>query len=340
MLVDGQCVISGTRPTPHFILGGYSYPLLGSIQMAANRPVDIVVEFSTPFSPLDAIMGKHLHLGWETEQLIPAATATAKQADVAVVIANQASGEGMDRDTFSLPGDQDRLIQALCAANPNTVVVLNTPGAVLMPWLDQAAAVLQEWYPGEAVGTALASILFGESEPAGRLPITFPAAEDQAIPAYTGGGSVDFAEDVFVGYRYYGQQGYQPLFPFGYGLSYTQFEYTDLQITPLDDLLNVASVRVTVRNTGQRTGSDVVQVYIGKLPAPVPTPGRQLAGFARVTLNPRESTTVELPIPRRILSYWDDSARSWVTPGGTVPIYVGSTSADDRLTGALTIVST
>ena len=335
LYVDGKLVIFGSRSTTHFIAGGYSYPLLGSAQMTANHPVDIVVEFNTPFFPLDAFMGKQFHLGWQTEQFIPEAVSAAQQADVAVVFVNQATGEGMDRDSFALPGDQNRLIEAICSENPNTIVVLNTPGAVLMPWIDEAAAVLQIWYPGEAIGTALASILFGDAEPAGRLPVIFPASEEQALRQYAGGGSIDLSEGVFIGYRHYQLHGFTPLYPFGYGLSYTQFEYTDLQITTPEDPLNAAVVHVTARNTGRCAGSTVVQTYIGALPAPVPTPSKQLAGFAKVTLKPGEMTHVEMTISRRVVSYWDNNARQWTSPKGDISVYVGSSAADDGLTRTL-----
>jgi beta-glucosidase len=261
----------------------------------------------------------------------------AKQADAAIVFVNQAAGEGMDRDLFTLPGDQKRLVEAISEVNPNTIVVLNTPGTVLMPWIDQVGAVLQVWYPGEAIGAAITSILFRDTDPGGPLPITFPVTEKQAIPEYAGYGKVEFAEDIFVGYRYYQKQRHMPLFPFGYGLSYTEFEYSNLHIKLLNDDLNVAHVQVTVQNIGQRFGKNVVQVYIGELPVPVPTPIKQLAGFVKVALHPAELTTVAISIPRRLFSCWDESAKIWRFAKGKITVFVGDSSAMEQLTGILTV---
>jgi beta-glucosidase len=327
--IAGALALSGFRDTPWFFTNAYPYALQGGAMLHAGQPADIVIEFSTPFSPLHMFMGKHLHLGWELERHLPAAVAAAAEADVAVVWVNQVSGEGMDRG-FALPGDQDRLIDAVCAANPNTILVLNTPGAVLMPWLDRAAAVLQAWYPGESIGVALADVLFGDAEPGGRLPLTFPAAESQCLPAYAGGGHVELSEGVFAGYRHFLEHGHTPLFAFGHGLSYTRFEYSALDISG-------RTVRVTVRNTGAREGSDIVQVYIGALPAPVPTPARQLAGFARVKLAPDASTEIQIEIPERVLSYWDESTHAWVLPHGRVAVYVGRSVTDTPLSGVLDV---
>jgi beta-glucosidase len=311
--------------------------LHGAVEMSENRPVDLVIEFSTPFYPLDMFMGKHLHIGWQTAQLIPEAVSAAQQADVAVVFVNQAAGEGMDRDSFSLPASQNHLIAAVAEVNPNTIVVLNTPGAVLMPWLDKASAVLQVWYPGEAIGTAIASVLFGDADPGGRLPITFPAAETQALPQYDDSGTIEFEEGIFVGYRHYQKHQRHPLFPFGYGLSYTSFQYSDVEITPLNDGVHGASVKLTVENTGDRDGTHVVQVYVGELPVAVPTPTRQFAGFAKVELAPTEWTTVEILIPRRVISYWDESVNEWIPCKGTIALYISNSLGDEHFTGEVHI---
>ncbi len=334
--IDGRCVLAGTRETSYFVTNAYSYPLLGGAMMTAGVPADIVVEFSSPFSPLHMFMGKHLHVGWQPHSLLPDAVAAAAQADAAVVWVNQVAGEGMDRDSFRLPGDQNALIEAVCAANPNTVVVLNTSGAVLMPWIDRVAAVLQVWYPGEAVGTAPAAVLFGAAEPGGRLPVTFPATEDHAILAYTGGGAVDLDEGVFAGYRHFLRHAHTPLFAFGHGLSYTTFVYSSLQIAPLP-APDAFLIRVTVRNSGARHGSEVVQAYIGQLPTPVPTSSRQLAGFAKMTLAPGELAVAEILVSRRALSFWDESTQTWATPAGRVNVYVGGSVVDERLRGAFDV---
>ena len=151
------------------------------------------------------------------------------------------------------------------------------------------------------------------------------------------GGQVSYDEGVFVGYRYFQQNVQTPLFPFGYGLSYTSFRYDRLRVTNLDGGGDAAAVEVRVRNVGPRTGSAVVQVYVGRLPTTIPTPPRQLAGFARVTLKPGQDAPVTVRIPKRVLSYWEQQTQSWVTPAGTTALYVGSSSADNQLTGHLSL---
>jgi len=333
LYIDGQMVLSGQRDTTMFVIGAYFYPLRGSVQMTANKPVEIVLEFSSPFHPIHMFMGKHMHLGWQTEQLFDEAIAAAKQSDAAVVFVNHSSGEGMDRG-FDLPGDQNALIEAVCAANPNTIVVLNTPGAVIMPWLNQAKAVLQAWFLGEAIGTAIANVLFGEVDPGGRLPITLPASEAQTLPAYDGSGQVEFTEGVFTGYRHYLRHNHAPAFTFGHGLSYTQFEYADVKVALAQDAKHAASVELSVRNIGQHAGHEVVQVYVG-LPAdataPVPLPSKQLAGFAKVTLKPNETATAQIAIPWRVLSYWDEGTRAWVRLKGRVNVYIGRSLLDEQV---------
>jgi beta-glucosidase len=338
--VGGTTVISGGRSFSNFLFGPYSYPLQGQLRLTAGAPVPITVEYSTRSPQGAAYFGPELHLGWQPQSLIPAAVTAARAADVAVVYVNQASGEGMDRDSFDLPGDQNELVDAVATANPNTVVVLNTPGAVLMPWLGKVRGVLQAWYPGRAVGTGPAAVLFGDADPGGRLPVTFPASNAQrpvgpSAAAYPGvNGRVSYDEDVFLGYPNYLRNGWTPLFPFGYGLSYTTFARDAAVVTPLTG--DAAGVRVTVRNTGARTGTEVVQAYVGSLPAAVPTPARRLAGYAKVTLRPGESRTVQISIPRRVLSYWDTAGQRWVTPRGAVQVYVGKSAADTRGVGAVT----
>ena len=338
--VNGTLVISGGRSFTNFLYGPGTYPLQGVTRLTAGTPVNIVVEYSTQSPQGTGYFGPELHLGWQPTSMIADAVTAAKNADVAVVYVNQRTGEGMDRDSYDLPGDQNQLIDAVASANPNTVVVLNTPGAVLMPWLSKVKAVLQVWYPGMAVGTATAAVLFGDADPAGRLPVTFPASNAQrptatSTSAYPGtSGTVSYDEDVFVGYRRLLQQGQTPLFPFGYGLSYTTFTQDTFVLGPF--VGDAASAQVTVHNTGTRAGSQVVQVYVGALPTTsVSTPNRQLAGYSKVTLNAGESRTISIPIPRRMLSYWDTSTQTWVTPKGATSVYIGTSVATTSFAGTL-----
>jgi beta-glucosidase len=333
--VGGTTVIDSTRFLWDFFIGPKKYVPSGSVKLAAGKPVKVTVEYSTKGAGWD---GTALTLQWQPHSLIPAAVAAAKRAGAAVVYADIYQGEGIDRDNLVLPGDQNQLIEAVAAANPHTVVVLNTPGPVLMPWLSKVRGVVQTWHQGAASGTGAADVLYGDAEPGGRLPVTFPASDAQGLPAYDFSNVVDYDEGVDVGYRRYARTGQKPLFPFGYGLSYTTFGYSHLRTSGLTGRHDTTpTVEVTVRNTGRRSGSDVVQVYVGHLPTAVDTPVKSLAGFTKVTLQPGRQRTVRVVIDRRALSYYDEHAGQWVTPRGSVPLYVGRSATDVQLAGRLTV---
>jgi beta-glucosidase len=272
---------------------------------------------------------------------IAGAVQAARSADVAVVFVGEQEAEGVDRSSLQLPGDQDQLVSAVAAANPHTIVVLNTGGPVLMPWLSQVSAVLEAWYPGEEDGNAIAATLFGDADPAGRLPITFPRsmADTPAGTAaqYPGvNGVATYSEGVFVGYRHYDAAGIEPLFPFGYGLSYTGFRLAHLRTTgPRADTGDL-TVSVDVTNTGRRTGSQVVELYAGDPgSAAVPEPPHQLAGFAKVTLRPGQTRRVVLHMTTRAFAYWDTTAGQWTVPDGTYHVFAGSSSRDLPLSAAI-----
>jgi beta-glucosidase len=300
-----------------------------------------------------AVSGDSSNLSWGTPSAlapgISQAVAAAKSASTAVVVvSDDTETEAADRPDLSLPSAQDELISAVAQANPHTVVVVDAGAPVAMPWLQQVAAVVDAWYPGESNGTALASVLYGQTDPSGHLPVTFPQSLSQ-VPASTPAqfpgvnGQVQYSEGVEVGYRWYDAQHLTPLFPFGYGLSYTRFGFSHLRVTP-SDVRNTTSgpgptscrcngqsrrlVRVTARvtNTGRVTGSDVVQLYVGD-PAVSGEPPRQLKGFQKVTLRPGESTTVSFTLDGHDLSYWKQSANGWVVPAGAFQVRVGDSSA-------------
>jgi beta-glucosidase len=257
--------------------------------------------------------------------LIDQAVKAAKASEVAVVFAGDQETEGIDRPDLSLPGFQDQLIQAVARANPRTVVVLDTGGPVLMPWLSQVPAVVEAWYPGEEDGNAIAAVLFGDVNPAGKLPITFPAS-DSAVPANTPAqypgvnGVATYSEGLDVGYRYDDAEGITPLFPFGYGLSYTSFAFSHLIVHASEAAVTVAA-RVT--NTGHRAGTEVAQLYISD-PAAAQEPPRQLRGFQRVSLRPGQSQVVRFRLSADALAYWDGA---WTTAPGAYQVYVGDSSA-------------
>jgi beta-glucosidase len=270
------------------------------------------------------------------------AAATAKKAQVAVVFANNFESEGSDLSNITLQDNQNALISAVAKANPNTIVVLNTGGPVTMPWLNSVQGVLEAWYPGQQDGAAIASILFGDTNPSGHLPETFPKSLAQ-VPTHSAArfpgtnGKVQYSDQLEVGYRYYDTANVTPLFPFGFGLSYTSFQYSNLSLST-NNVVNTASgpnggqgtteltATATVTNTGTRSGSDVAQLYLGD-PASAGEPARQLEGFDRVTLAPGQSTTVSFPITGHELSFFDTTADGWTVPDGDFTAFVGDSSA-------------
>ncbi len=274
---------------------------------------------------------------------IDRAASLAKSADVAIVMVGDNEVEGKDH-SISLGGNQDELVHAVAAANPHTIVVLKTGSAVLMPWVDEVPAILEAWYPGEEDGNAVAAVLFGDVNPSGKLPLTFPrqlADLPANTPAQYPGvnGVVDYSEGIFVGYRHYDEKGIQPLFPFGYGLSYTHFSYKNLAVSPGKITVNnVSSPQVTVdlevRNSGERAGVEVVQLYVG-MPSTraIPQPPLQLKRFEKVALQAGDTTHVQFLLDGQSLSCWDTKRHAWTIQPGTYRIMVGSSSRDIRLEG-------
>jgi beta-glucosidase len=256
-------------------------------------------------------------------------------------VVHDVEAERHDRTTLSLPDNQDALVAAVAAANPRTIVVLETGSAVLMPWLHAVPAVLETWYPGATAGTALVDLLSGRIDPSGKLPVTFPASESPtAMPDATratfGGvdGQVVYADGIDVGYRWYQVNGVTPLFSFGYGLSYTRFQFSRLRASSTPS--GGVTVQATVANVGSVAGSDVVQCYLG-YPTGAGEAPRQLRAFTRVTLAPRQSTTVHLSLKPGDLAQWSTTAGQWVVPAGTFHVYVGDGSDPANLPLSATI---
>jgi beta-glucosidase len=258
----------------------------------------------------------------------------------------------MDLTSLSLPDNQDALIEAVAAANPHTVVVLETGGPVLMPWLDKVAAVLESWYPGIRGSQAIANLLFGDVNPSGRLPLTFPRSEaDLPRPVHTGPPTPDndhpvpklvgapgmigmamgigpffdvhYDEGLKVGYKWYDAEKKPVLFPFGFGLSYTTYAYSDLTVKPGDSTV----VSFSVKNTGQRAGTEVAQIY-ASLPDSAGEPPKRLVGWTRIELAPGESKQVSVPVSRERLTVYDEASDSWKLVPGSYVLRVGSSSQD------------
>ena len=273
--------------------------------------------------------------------------AAAKKSDVAIVFAGDYQTEGADRFCLTLEcpnenGDQDTLIEQVAAANPNTIVVLETGGPVLTPWRDKVKGLLEAWYPGSQGGTAIANVLFGDADPAGRLPATFPRSEADLPTAgdpekYPGVGEVvQYKEGVLVGYRWYDAKGLTPAYEFGAGQSYTTFKYSDMHVRGSKDGL---AVSFRVQNTGKRAGTDVPQLYLG-LPKPRPDivqPPRALKAFQKVTLDPGHAARVTMRVNARGLSYWNEGANNWQVANGCYGVSLGRSSRNIVATGSFAV---
>jgi len=268
---------------------------------------------------------------------VEAAREAAADADVAVVVVQDAATESEDREDMALPGEQNRLVAAVADANPRTVVVCRSSGPVEMPWLDAVAGVVQTWYPGQADGEALGAVLYGE-DPGGRLPVTFghsfeeyPVASERQYPGVD--GQVHYEEGVFVGYRGFDRAGVDPLFPFGHGLSYAVFEYDDLAVERVADGFEVS---LRIQNTSDRPGREVVQAYVSPPETPADRPERELGGFQSVRLDAGETRRVDLSIPERAFARYD-GREGWTLDPGEYAVTVGRSSREGRVTERLAV---
>ncbi len=333
--VDGHLIANawdGWRKGRTFFEEGCD-EVVGDVTLIAGQAHQIMVEFCN--KPADNLVFAGLRVGIGRplgDEDIAHAARVAAAADRALVFVGRSGEwdtEGSDLESIALPGRQDELVAAVLAANPNTVVVLQTGGPVEMPWIADARAVLQAWYPGQEAGNAIADVLLG-AEPGGRLAQTFPRiwshnpthSQDRQI--YPGlNGHVRYEEGTFIGYRHYDRMGIEPLFPFGHGLSYTCFDLTDV-------VASATGVTATVTNTGDKAGSTVVQVYVGQKAASVPRPIKELKGFAKVHLAAGESRKVSIALDDRAFAFFDVTASQWRIEAGAFDIFTGFSAADLR----------
>jgi beta-glucosidase len=300
-------------------------------------------------APLDALRAElpDAAISYLDGKDVGAAATAAKAADLVIMFAEKFATEAADHADLSLGEGQDALIDAVSSANGKTVVVLETGNPVLMPWRNKVPAILSAWYGGQRGGTAIARVLTGKVNPSGHLPVTFPASVDQlpnpvlpgsdvppadketravyGLQAGTKPFDIRYPEGSDAGYRWFDKKGLKPLYPFGYGLSYTQFRYDGLKTTGGKTL----TVRFTVTNIGQRAGADVPQVYVTR-----PGKAKRLVGWAKPDLKPGESKEVTVTADMRVLSDFDPKAQRWVLPAGEVKIEVGTSAADPVLIGA------
>jgi beta-glucosidase len=306
-----------------------------------------------PSSPMKAIqaMAPGAMVQYADGSSASAAASLAASSQVAIVFVSQWESEGMDLPGLNLtdltnatPIDQDSLVSAVAATNPHTVVVIESGGPILMPWLSQVYSVLEAWYPGQSGGAAIADLLFGKTNPSGKLPITFPASVSQlprpAIPAppnNTTPFDVNYSEGFNVGYKWYDSQGLTPLFPFGFGLSYTTFSFTNPAL--VNNLTSTSNpniqVTCTVTNTGAVSGAEVAQVYLG-LPAGLGEPPHRLVGWQKVTLAPTGYQPLTIEIDENDsshpLSYWNETSSAWTVAPGQYTVYLGDSSSAAALT--------
>lgn len=305
-------------------------------EFQANRMYDLKVEF---YENVGSCVCKLGMAPYEKGEGLENAVALAEKSDLVILcvgLNKEMEGEAIDRDELSLPEDQLELIAGVSRANKNTVVVLNGGTPITMnEWLDDVPAVLEALYPGQEGGTALAEILFGDVNPSGRLPMTFPKRfEDSPVyGTYPGEKQVaEYKEGIFVGYRHFDEQDVEPLFPFGFGLSYTTFEYSDLEITPTkigqDDTV---TVQARIKNTGDVAGDEVVQLYVHDVEASVKREKKSLKGFERVSLDPGESETVRFTLDKSHLAFYDVVNKRWVAEPGRFRVLIGGSSRDMRL---------
>jgi len=356
LYVDGQEVIDNwTKQKPgESFLGTGSAEVTFEMDVTAGQTCDLKVEYSRQNTVL--LAGIRLScLPPIAEDAIARAAALAAVSDVALVfvgLSDEWESEGFDRPDMELVGDQAALIEKVAAANANTVVVLNTGSPITMNWLDKVAAVVQAWYPGQECGNAIADVLFGDVRPSGRLPQTFPK-QLEGNPAYINypgeSGRVHYGEGIFVGYRYYDKKKIEPLFPFGYGLSYTTFAYSNLRLSASEvDADEGLQVSVDVQNTGARAGQEVVQLNVRDVESSpsassghrLMRPKKELKAFAKVSLEPGETNTVTLTLNRESLACYDDGEQQWVAEAGEFEVLVGRSSRDIRASARFTLKAT
>jgi len=345
LLVDGAEVFDATLVLPEDTDIGEALmrpPQQGvPVDLAAGQSVDVVAEHdvaSSPFAGFGTLVQLNLvppH-GTDDEE-IAAAAAMAAASDAAVVVVGttaEVESEGFDRTTLALPGRQDELVRRVIAANPRTVAVVNSGAPVLLPWAQDAAAVLLSWFGGQEYGDALADVLLGDVEPGGRLPMTWPASEEGLPSTQPADGVLTYHEGLFIGYRAYDRDGREPLFPFGHGSGYTTWSHESITLDCAPDgrkwTGRGVAACVQVRNTGSRPGREVVQVYASRPDSAVERPAKWLAGFATADAEPGETVTVGILIPERAFQHWD--GQGWATEPGSFVLAAGPSSASLPLT--------
>ncbi|EED79163.1 hypothetical beta-glucosidase from glycoside hydrolase family GH3 [Postia placenta Mad-698-R] len=356
MFANGELVIDNwTKQRPgEFFYGQGTVEEMGTLDLVAGQSIEIMVEYTNTKAPegpeadrsQPALMRGVRFGGREKidpDQAIDAAVKLAASSDVVVVVAGLSpdwESEGFDRQTLDMPLRTNELIARVAKANPNAIVCVQAGSAVSMPWVKDVNGIIQAWYSGNEVGNALADVVYANINPSGRLSLTLPVREED-IPAWLGTrsehGKIHYREDLFVGYKFYQAKGIAPLFPFGFGLSYTSFAYSDLSITgPSSHDADVSlEISVKVSNVGERVGSEVVQVYVSLPDCGITSPHFQLRGFTKARdVAPEGSQTVQVRLNKYALSFWDPRKHAWRAEAGKYGVYIGKNSMEMVLEGS------
>jgi beta-glucosidase len=335
LTIDGKPVITpASKAMDSPILSFFPIKMReGSIKLEAGHAYPIRLDYEGSSAESFRVLSFGMRAPTGT---IDEAVAGAKLADAAIVFVGSSDStetEGSDRTSLDLYGDQNALVEAVLAANPNTVVVVNAGAPVTMPWADKAKAILLEWLPGQEAGYAVADVLLGKVDPSGHLPGTFPKRyeDNPTYLFYPGTRSAYYGEGVFVGYRYYDSKKVVPLFPFGHGLSYTHFTYGGASVTAGKNDETPVEIAVTVANDGPRTGADVVQLYIRDVQSSETRPFQELKAFRKVRLDAGAHQTIHFPLSPRSFSFYDDRRHQWVCEPGEFVARIGNSSRDIRL---------
>jgi beta-glucosidase len=333
LYVDGRLVSDTEHDT--FGAGLGLHGDAGIVDLEAGRSHEIMLEHrpGRQGMQISVVDVRAEPAGSEPAELLAEAERAAGEADVAVVIVGSSAeweSEGADRSSIHLPNGQDQLVERVTAANPRTVVVLNCGAPMLMPWSDDVPAILLAWYPGQEGGEAITDVLLGDADPGGRMPTTW-ARRERDTPSYLHypgeAGVVRYGEGLYVGYRWYDARGIEPLIPFGHGGAYTTFDWGEPVVAGGGTAL---TIDVDVTNTGERRGTDVVQVYVAPGDAPVHRPVKELAGFAKVALEPGATATARIQLKDRSFARWDVATHGWVVDAGSYTVLVAASAAETR----------
>jgi beta-glucosidase len=347
LLLDGAALIDEATPAVHdnWDVGGSPAPRrIAAADLVAGRGYPVTIEYVRP-QQTAGIAWEYVGIGVrQPTGSVEEAAGVAAACEAAIVVIGAASvseGEGYDRADLDLPGDQNALVEAVLAANPRTVVVLVGGAPYALPWIDHTPAVVVAWLGGEEGPDAVARILFGAAEPSGRLPVTFPRRieDTPAHPWYPGAEEVTYGEGLFVGYRHYDRAAEAPMFPFGHGLTYTRFAYSDIAAPEDARTGDNLEVSFTLANLGQRSGKETAQLYVRPRGPSVERPVKELKGFAKVELMPAESRRVSLTLSPRDFSFWSPEQNGWVVEPGSYDLLIGASAADIELQTTVRLTS-